>query len=499
MTPRGRHAVVAVSIAATISLIAGLLVALPLRGRAHRGAPRAVATGSFSPSFSPSVPARSTLLPRARKSPPKQAARPNIVFILTDDETVEGLEVMPNVHRLLAEHGVLFDNAFVTTSLCCPSRASILTGEYSRHTGVYDNSPPNGGVTAFNDDSTIATWIHHAGYRTGYVGRYLNGYESLGAKSFVPPGWDDWRGLATVKGPTQFTLNENGHLVNYGPDPSDYLTYVIQRRAIDFIRAKRGPFFLNVGTLAPHFPTIPAAEDAGSFANAPAYRPASFDEADVSDKPWGASVPPMTVGKIQYVDLLHRNTFETLLAVDRMVAAIVHELDRRKELDNTVIAFASDNGFLWGEHRLIGKIWPYEKSIRVPLIFRAPWISKGRVDHRFALNVDLASTFAQLAGAKVGLPQDGRSLVPLLRGDRVSWRSDFLIEYLGSVPGFEPIPAPRFEGVRTDRYKLIVYHDGTRELYDLVNDPDEMRSVAGDPAYRAIEADLNARLHRLLS
>jgi N-acetylglucosamine-6-sulfatase len=442
-----------------------------------------------------SGPAASTP-PTAGRSEP-----PNIVFVLTDDQWLGSETRMPNVQRLLADHGVVFANAFVSTSLCCPSRASLYTGRYSHHTGVYDNTPPDGGLQAFDDRSTIATWLRAAGYRTSFVGRYLNGYEDLAERSFVPPGWDDWHGLAQVIDQSRYRLNENGRLVSYGPSPSDYLTKLLARKAVQFIRGARSPFFLHVATVAPHFPAIPAPEDAGSFATEPPYRPPSFNEADVSDKPWGSSIPPMDARKVtRYVDVFRRLTLESLQAVDRAVADIVKALRDRGLLDRTVIVFTSDNGHLFGEHRIVGKIWPYEESIRVPLIVRVPWASARRVETRLALNVDLPATFAELAGVRPGLPQDGLSLLPLLRNaPGVRWREEILIEYLGDAPALEPIRCPPYQGVRTERYKLVRYRNGWRELYDLARDPYELTNLAGRPEVRAVEQDLEARLARLTS
>ena len=173
-------------------------------------------------------------------------------------------------------------------------------------------------------------------------------------------------------------------------------------------------------------------------------------------------------------------------------------LGRSGRLSDTVIAYTSDNGFLWGEHRLASKVWPYEESIRVPLVVRVPWLRRPRTDDHLALNIDVAPTFADLAGVKPGLPQDGRSLVPLLEGRDVSWRHAFVEEWLGRAATEVGAPPP-FEAVHTDRFVWVEYSNGWRELYDLARDPLELRNLAGDPRARALRTRLRDELHRLLA
>ncbi|MGH2727285.1 MAG: sulfatase/phosphatase domain-containing protein, partial [Actinomycetota bacterium] len=212
------------------------------------------------------------------------------------------------------------------------------------------------------------------------------------------------------------------------------------------------------------------------------------------DKPWSIEHPPLMQKAIDQIDSLRRRALESLRSVDRAVGAIVEQLESAGTLDNTVIVFTSDNGFLFGEHRLTGKTWAYEPSIRVPMIVRVPWRTSRVLEPRPVLNVDLASTLAELAGVRPGLPQDGRSLVPLLRGRTVTWRSEVLIEWLGEKSDVHPQP---YRAIRTDRWKLIVYEDDSRELYDLSKDADELNSLALNPAYDMIERNLLSRLRAL--
>jgi arylsulfatase A-like enzyme len=207
----------------------------------------------------------------------------------------------------------------------------------------------------------------------------------------------------------------------------------------------------------------------------------------------------LDAAKQQEITGIREHMLESLRSLDSSIGQLVEALRAKGALDNTVIAFTSDNGFLWGEHRLVSKAWPYEESIRVPLVFRVPWVAEGagRTDPHLALNIDLASTFSELAGAQPGLPQDGRSLVPLLHGERTPWRHAFDVEWLGRDLSFNWGTAP-YEGVRTNRYAYVEYTNGWRELYDLRRDPAELRNLAEDPAYRALRARLAARLHESL-
>jgi arylsulfatase A-like enzyme len=428
------------------------------------------------------------------------ARRLNIVLILSDDERVDGNTVMKNVHNLLARHGVTFSDYHVTTSECGPSRASILLGQYSRDTGVLDNFGPHG-FPAFNERSNLAVWLHSSGYRTALVGKYLNDYTLDGSRE-PPLGWDDWQVMDSV--PMEkyydYDLDENGRLVHYGHAPRDYSTTVLTRKAVAFIGRTQRPFFLYFAPVAPHLPAIPAKQDQDRLENlAPLHTP-SIDEADIGDKPWHAWHKDLLRAAAQiYETDVRRRQLESLYALDRSVKRIVDTLRQRKLLDNTVILYTSDNGFLWGEHRLGGKLWPYEESTHVPLVVRTPWrAGRGTVDRDAVLNIDLAPTISALAGVEPGLPEDGRSFVPLLHGRRIAWRHSYLIEYLGRnmlrVGG-----PPKYVAVHTRRYLYVEYRRGWRELYDLRRDPWELDNVAGSPRYAATRRSLQALLGRLMS
>lgn len=433
--------------------------------------------------------------PLGRPSP----RHPNIIFILTDDQAYNELWPMRNVRRLLVDHGVTFRNFFVTTSDCCPSRASILTGLYSRHTGVYADGGPLGGAPRFNDTSTIATWLQGAGYTTALVGKYLNEYALLG-QHYIPPGWNEWDAIGGMQPALHYydyQLNENGTLVSCGAQPQDYSTTVLASRAVGFIHRVHGPFFLYIGTNAPHLPAVPAPGNGGAFPHLRPFRPPGFNQRNVSAEPWGNEVPLLTPAQIAHIDHYRRRMLQSLLGVDRLVGRVVAAVRAKGQLNDTIIALSSDNGFMFGQHRLQGKVWPFEPSIRVPLVVRVPWYTRPHVDTHLALNIDLAPTFAGLAGVKPGLKEDGRSLVPLLHGRNVPWRTAFVEEFLGTGNMRVQTPPP-FEAIRTERYMYVEYRNGWRELYDLRTDPYELHNLAGEPSQAGLEAHLGARLQRLL-
>ena len=453
-----------------------------------------------------------TLLPSATAASSTPVARqaqasPNVVVIMTDDQTVESLRVMTNVKRLLRDQGAAFARSFATYALCCPSRATFLTGQYAHNHGVLGNTPPNGGHAKLDHTNTLPVWLQEAGYYTAHLGKYLNGYGRADPRE-IPPGYDEWRGSVD---PTTYrfygyTLNENGRLATY---ERAYQTDLYARKALRII-ARRAPlaqpFFLSVAFLAPHSggprergdpvgqaTPVPAPRHRDDFASARLPRPPGFNEHDVSDKPvWIRNRPLLTAARIRKIRENYQQRLESLLAVDEAVARIVAALRRAGELNDTLIVFTSDNGFFHGEHRVpSGKVLLYEPSIRVPLIMRGPGIPAGlRLTQRVG-NIDLAPTIVDAAGATAGRVMDGRSLLPLVANPRLTFGRDLLIE---RGPG----PAT-FAAVRASRYLYAEYENGERELYDLTRDPYELRSRHGDPAYASVRASLAARLAGLRS
>ena len=421
----------------------------------------------------------------------KAAPPPSVVVILTDDQRWDTISAMPTVESQLVDKGVRFTNAFVPDSLCCPSRTSILTGSYSHTTGVWRNQPPYGGWQSFNDTTTIATWLHSAGYSTALVGKYLNGYWDA-PTGYVPPGWDHWASFirADYYG---YQLNVDGTISDFGDAPSDYSTQVLADDASSFIRSANGPLFLYFAPYAPHSPATPAPQYASAFSDLAPWRPPSYDETDVRDKPaWVQRLPLWNQAKVARKDEFRQNQYRTLLSADDAVGQVLQALSDTGRLDNTMIVFLSDNGISWGEHRWGTKRVAYEESIRVPFVVRYdPLTAAARTDPNLVLNIDIAPTIAELTGAPAPT-MDGQSLLPLLASPSAAGRDDFLVEHLAKTDD----RVPTYCGVRTRGYLYVYYVDGEEELYRLSRDPFELRNLIRHPPQRELDR-LRARLTQL--
>jgi N-acetylglucosamine-6-sulfatase len=455
---------------------------------------------------------------------------PNVVVIFTDDQTVGDMRVMPRTRRLLGTRGVTFTNSFVSYPLCCPSRATYLTGQYAHNHGVWGNRPPLGGYGRLREAHVLPVWLQRAGYVTGHVGKYLNGYGVAGDPP-VPPGWSDWRGSVDPSTYRMwgFTLSENGVLTSYGDplseDPGLYGTDVFRGRALEFIRSYAGgedPFFLSLSFLAPHSessrsrpPTLgrvgetirPAPRHEDAFRATPLPRPPSFNERDLSDKPafLQRQAPPLTAPQVARITESYRDRRASLLAVDEAVGAIVRTLAELGELRRTWIVFTSDNGYFHGEHRIAaGKVMAYEPATRVPLIISGPALAGGAVSRQLVANIDLAPTVLDIANASPDRPLDGTSLLAFAQRPRRHVNRTLLHEtgIPGGDPGadtviFRDVAVPTYQGVRTARYVYLEYADGSRELYDLARDPHELRSRHEDLRYAATRTALQRELQRL--
>jgi N-acetylglucosamine-6-sulfatase len=484
--------------------------------------------------------------PSAEVTTKVEEERPNVILILTDDLALEDvnpdmLKHMPNL-RALTEKSTTFDNAFATNSLCCPSRATILRGQYTHNHQILHNQPPLGGAERFrlsgDDGSTVATWVKDQGYRTTFFGKYLNGYNG----DYVPPGWDEW--YAVSGNFLSNDLNENGHSISYAADRY-HLDDVLSDKASGYAeRAARPdppffttdrPFLMWLGTKAPHQPATPAPRDENALPDVSLPHPPSFDERDVSDKPgWVSDNPPLSLEQKKYMVELHRKRLQSMLAVDDMVGELIKALHESGELDNTYIFFTSDNGFHMGQHRLgAGKWTAYEEDIRVPLIVRGPGVPEGRTLHHTVLTNDFAPTFAELAGARTPSFVDGRSLKPLLTDEptpQKEWRQRFIIESVAERSGVaqppfinestvaplltgDPLPnnwrrtsaasaqlseewgRPWMKALRTQNYLYVDYKTGEHELYDLRRDPYELNNKyasASPELKQRLEAQLDA-------
>jgi N-acetylglucosamine-6-sulfatase len=451
--------------------------------------------------------------------------KPNILFILTDDLDAAEMEYMPNLKALIAGQGETFSNYFVPESLCCPSRATTLRGQYPHNTRILTNDPPTGGFARFfnlgEEKSTVAVWLQNAGYRTVLAGKYLNGYPLKNDPLYIPPGWAEW--YSPVKGDPygefNYSLNENGKQVAYGHKPEDYGTDVYVGKVLNFIQRNgkdSQPFFIYLAPYAPHAPYTPAPRHANLFPDAKAPRTPNFDETDVSDKPgYIRERSFLTQQQLDQIDEAYRKRLQSLQAVDEGIRSIVDALQANGKLKDTYIFFTSDNGYHLGNHRqVVGKIAPYEEELRVTMSVRGPGVPAGKMLSHLTGNVDLAPTWAELAGAKTPNFVDGRSLVPLL-GDNPPqmkmWRQEFPLEY-GPDPLAEPGPTetvappadqtleppdqdqvdstamppetqkklaiPPFRGIRLATLSYVEYRTGEIEMYDIQNDPYELNNLA---------------------
>jgi arylsulfatase A-like enzyme len=427
---------------------------------------------------------------------PSQAAPglPNVVVILLDDLDPASVAEMPAVTRRLTAEGTTFSRFFATTPLCCPSRASILTGQYAHNHGVLRNTGEDAGFTAFrnsgHESNTLATMLDGAGYETALIGKYLNGYATADDLGYVPPGWDYWAAGIDRAGYTGFNyqLNVDGEVITYGRDEDDYATDVLSGYALDFLDRAAGtddPFFLYLAPFAPHSPSTPAPRHKGQFRGERAPRTPAFNERNTRDKPqWVRAATPFSDDRVARIDQNYRQRLESLQAVDEMIETLLQRLDQQGVLSSTYLFFLSDNGYFMGEHRQPhGKDAPYDAAAHVPLILRGPGVAAGATVDAIALNVDLLPTILDFAGLAAPAWVDGRSLTPLLTGNGAGWRQTAIIEGFGkeheSLEGSENA-TPAFQALRSEQILFVEYETGERELYDLRADPFETTNLARD-------------------
>ncbi|HOJ75226.1 MAG TPA: sulfatase [Phycisphaerae bacterium] len=444
-----------------------------------------------------------------RETEVEDRSRPNFVFILVDDLRYDALSCTgsrivktPQIDRI-ASAGVRFTNAFATTSLCSPSRASFLTGMYAHAHGVRDND------TELDPKwPTFPRVLREHGYATAYIGKW-----HMGMDDQPRPGFDYW---LSFKGQGEYydpQLNENGRRFQ----ARGYTTDILTQYAVDYITQDRDrPFCLYLSHKAVHADFIPAKRHENLLADFDFPEPANYRD-DYAGKPeWQRVVrirggrlrrpAPPTIPKTLEVkpwtdeqSRLKRRLdyYRTLASVDESVGRVLGALKETGRLANTVVVFAGDNGFFQGEHNgLTDKRWAYEESIRIPLLAAGPGIPRGRQIDAMVLNLDLAPTFLDLAGAPIPPSVQGRSLRPLLESREVAWRTSFLYEYFREdwLPG-----VPDILGVRTQEWKYVTYPglEDTAELYDLRTDALELRNLADDPAARDQLARMQAELDRL--
>lgn len=439
-------------------------------------------------------------------------ARPNIILISTDDQRADELWGMPNLQSKMVQRGTMFRNAFAPFPLCCPARASIMTGQHAHNHDVLSNGTPLGGYSNFESGSTLATWMQSAGYLNAFVGKYINEYGKFKPVT-VPPGWTEWH--ASVGGGDYFEsrLRESTGGPPVSNNYTGYITDLYTDKAVDVINRRmrsQPPMFLWVSYYAPHLGTPAEPDDPGigtpavaprhanDFAGTPLrkgeYDP-SFNEADVSDKPgYVKTRNRLTSSMMGQLTELYQQRLESLLAVDEGIARIFAAVEAAGQLDNTIFVFTSDNGYMLGEHRIpTGKTLPYTPSSRVPMVVRGPGFPAGVQRLQPVALIDLSPTFLEAAQGTAGLPQDGVSLFPIAADPSTRSQRELLIE---AGPRGDLATGPWFyRGVRSAKWLYVKYEEtGEVEMYDLVKDPYQLVNVVSDPDYTAERNRLSQRL-----
>jgi N-acetylglucosamine-6-sulfatase len=441
-------------------------------------------------------------------------ARPNIVFVLTDDLANNLVQYMPHVLSL-ERAGTTFTNYTVTDSLCCPSRSSIFSGRFPHDTGVFTNAGNDGGFHVFHsrgeETSTFATALQKVGYKTAMMGKYLNGYRpgaKLGGVSpYVPPGWDEWDVAGNGYREFNYNLNQDRHVVHYGSAPGDYLTDVLSSKASSFIHGAaraRSPFMVEVATFAPHSPYVPAPRDAAAFPDLKAPRTKAYDVLPSAPPSWLAGRATLTSRQQAAINLDFRKRVQDVQSVDRMIANLESTLRSTGEARDTDFVFSSDNGYHMGEYRLSpGKMTAFDTDVSVPLVIAGPGVRSGRTIGASAQNIDLCPTFEAIGHAATPADVDGHSLLSLLTsGKTAGWRDAALVEHHGpdtdpSDPDYPPKDSgnpPTYNALRTTTYTYVEYVDGSREFYYRATDPNELHNLA-----RSLPSSTLAALHKALA
>jgi N-acetylglucosamine-6-sulfatase len=401
---------------------------------------------------------------------------PNIVLIVADDMRHDLLPMMPTVRDLAkTDDAVRFTNGFNSNPVCIPSRTSILTGNYSQTTGIYGNGPPVGGFHMFDDTNTIAVGLKRAGYTTAEIGKYINDYNPEDAP-YIPPGWDRWWAI-TAEGDEyyDYQVSDQGVPRPYGDSPHEYLTDVMARESEAFIADAPEPFFAYITPVAPHQKAIPSPRHRNLNLRLPKYDPPNLNEEDVSDKPaWVRGIRQLSEDELAVQMQLRDNMALTCLGLDDLVRDVLTTLRSRGVLRSTMVVFCSDNGFMWGEHRLTGKSVPYQDAVKMPMVIRWPHVGEVAPTRKgFVQNIDLAPTFAELAG--IDFPCDGKSFLAHLEDGVVSPR-DIIVEH--HAQGTHPA----WVMLQRAQWAYTWYASGEEELYRLDDDPYQLENLAGTPS-----------------
>ncbi|MFO1039044.1 MAG: sulfatase [Geminicoccaceae bacterium] len=425
------------------------------------------------------------------------AERPNIVVLLADDMNTDDLAVMPRTIERMAQQGVQFTSYYTNVSLCGPARATFLTGRYTQNTRVNTNSHPQW-VAAPNEYRNIAYWLNGAGYRTALIGKYMNAYPRPMPSGYIPPGWNYWFALQNgdIYKQYGYEINDNGETKVFGTAEEDYGVDVMRDRAIEFIRTAAAdgvPYFCYLAFNAPHSPSTPPLRYATTFTSTALPTPPSFNEADVSDKPaYIQALPQLTTLKLSSLKTQYRKRLRSLQAVDEAVAAVIDAIGDIG-LQNTYVIFASDNGYLLGQHRATGKSGPYEEMVRQTLLIRGPAIGQALSIGALTGNADIVPTILEWTDVRPSIVLDGRSLAGWLgQNPPPEWRIGYPLRQWGTTG----LIYPKFMGFRTSHHAYFLYADGQQEFYDMVADPYQLSNLAGElppetlASYAAVATDL---------
>jgi N-acetylglucosamine-6-sulfatase len=517
-----------------------------------------------------------------QRADPASAAggqRPSFVVIQTDDQTLDGLyaafrtvpgapktRAMPNTLDLIAKRGMTFDRYYVPYPLCCPSRVSLLTGRYAHNHNVRGNVPPNGGYTGYSfrnaNGHNLATWLQAAGYRTVHVGKFLNGYgqEPFDDGTVVPPGWDAWYSVIDADRTHYYygyRLSANGTVVGPFGDSGDWdtreygvrddpgcpfaplnglpcyhITDKLAEIATDEMLATgpNRPFYFQLDFTAPHGDfrrpagpePAPRHYDWFKGARLPHGPLQGLNEGNVNDKPrFIRDAPYLTPAEKRTYRVYYQKQLDSLRSVDDGVKRIIDTLGYLHRLRNTYVLFLSDNGFFFGEHRLLGgKFLAYEPATHVPFLIRGPGIRPRSQTGELAANVDIAPTLLELAGAEADRSVDGRSLVPFLEDPALRSRRPIFFESFVETSDVEEsgaisragdqsrrrrggatasllAPPKDYAGIRLGPYKYIAWPTGEKELYDITKDPYELNNLVRIRNLFPIRNFLHRELRRL--
>lgn len=511
-----------------VLLAAGVLgvSTFPIASASTAGEDATTGTPTATPSPAPSTaPVTAETTPVTSRAPQIR----NVVFILADDLDWQAFDRVPRL-RALKKQGVTMTDFVVTESLCCPSRSSILTSQYVHSHGVLSNVAPaidpsvadalrangqadalvaQGGWAAFSqnghEQDCLPTWLHAAGVRTGFLGKYLNGYGNADPLT-VPPGWDDWFVPVTTQQMYRgygYTVNVNGSLRSYPAKTKDFLPDVLTRKAVQFIGSSTGPFYLQINPTQPHSPFPIAKRHRDDPVRTTIPRTKNFNNVGTDAPKWRSAKKKITGERLAKYTRIWRERIRSAESIADTVEAVQRELRRTGKESSTLLVVGSDNGFHIGNHRLSpGKRTPYREDTVVPYVFIGPGLQKGATSRAVTSTIDLGPTFAELLGASTPSWAEGRSLVGLLGSGTApaDWRTGVLTESLGDTalgdPDYTAFRPPKFHALRTKDWLYVEYLTGARELFDLRHDRAEVHNIV-DQTDPATVATLAAQLHAL--